>query len=230
MKKVAVIIIWGIAFGFIEASVVEYLRALYYPLSDGGFHFPIQTLAELQSMGPEHIHRLEIEVAREFCTLVMLATIGIAAARNRREAWAYFMIAFGVWDIFYYVWLKLFVDWPAGLIAWDLLFLLPVPWVSPVIAPLIISLGLITAALIVLFFEDKSQPLLVTWRDWLLIVVGGFIVIVSFCWDYKNIIAGGFPNPFEWKLFFLGLAVSIVTFLFAVRRGVHNDIRHLTMK
>jgi len=219
-----VIIIWGIAFGFVEASVVEYLRALYYPLSDGGFHFPIQTLAELQRMGPEHIHRLEIEIAREFCTLVMLATIGIAVARNRREAWAYFMLAFGVWDIFYYVWLKIFLDWPAGLMTWDMLFLVPVPWVSPVIAPVIISSGLITAALITLFFEDKSQPLLVRWRDWLLIVVGGFLVIVSFCWDYKNIIAGGLPNPFEWKIFFLGLALSTVIFLLAVRRGLNTMI------
>ena len=141
LKKAAVVIIWGIAFGFVEASVVEYLRAIYYPISDGGFHFPIQTLAQLQSMGPEHIHRLEIEVVREFFTLVMLATIAIAAARNRRQAWAYFMIAFGVWDIFYYIWLKVLLDWPAGLMTWDLLFLLPVPWVSPVAAPVIISLS-----------------------------------------------------------------------------------------
>lgn len=218
LKKAAVVIIWGIAFGFVEASVVEYLRAIYYPVSDGGFHFPIQTLAQFQSMGPEHIHRLEIEVLREFFTLVMLATIAIAAARNRRQAWAHFMIAFGVWDIFYYVWLKVLLDWPAGLVTWDLLFLLPVPWVSPVAAPVIISLGLIIVGLIVLGFEDKGQPLLMTWRDWILIAFGGFIVIVSFCWDYKNIMAGGFPNPFQWKLFFIGLTLSTVTFAFAVRK------------
>ncbi len=218
MKKAVVIIIWGIAFGFVEASVVEYLRAIYYPVSDGGFHFPVKTLAELQSMGPEHLHRLQIEIVREFFTLVMLATIAIAVARNRRQAWAYFMIAFGVWDIFYYVWLKIFLDWPAGLMTWDLLFLLPVPWVSPVAAPVIISLALTISGLIVLGFEDKDQPLLMTWRDWILIAFGGFIVIVSFCWDYKNIMAGGFPNPFQWKLFFIGLALSSVTFVFAVSK------------
>ena len=218
LKKAVVIIIWGIAFGFVEASVVEYLRAIYYPVSAGGFHFPVKTLAELQSMGPEHVHRLQIEIVREFFTLVMLATIAIAVARNRRQAWAYFMIAFGVWDIFYYVWLKIFLDWPAGLMTWDLLFLLPVPWVSPVAAPVIISLALTISGLIVLGFEDKDQPLLMTWRDWILIAFGGFIVIVSFCWDYKNIMAGGFPNPFQWKLFFIGLALSTVTFAFAVRK------------
>ncbi len=90
MKKVGWVIIWAIAFGFVEASVVEYLRAHYYPLTEGGFQFPILTLAHFESLGPEHIHRLKIEIAREFCTLVMLATVGAAAAKNRREAWAQF--------------------------------------------------------------------------------------------------------------------------------------------
>lgn len=218
LRKAIVVTIWGVAFGFVEASVVEYLRALYYPLSEGGFHFPIKTLAELQAMGPQHILRLKIEVFREFCTLVMLATIGVAAARNRREAWAYFMIAFGVWDIFYYVWLKVFLDWPASLMTWDLLFLLPVPWVAPVLAPVIISLGLVACGLVALAFEDKGQPLLLPWRDWLLISLGGIIVIVSLCWDYKNITAGGFPNPFAWKIFGAGLILSTATFLLAVRK------------
>ncbi|MGC8660494.1 MAG: hypothetical protein ACP5U1_15620, partial [Desulfomonilaceae bacterium] len=140
------------------------------------------------------------------------------AARNRRQAWAYFMIAFGVWDIFYYVWLKVFLDWPASLMTWDLLFLLPVPWVGPVLAPVIISIGLIAGGVVALAFEDKGQPLLLPWRDWLLISLGGIIVIISFCWDYKNIMAGGFPNPFEWRIFGAGLVLSTVTFLLAVRK------------
>jgi hypothetical protein len=218
MKKVGWVIIWAIAFGFVEASVVEYLRALYYPLTEGGFHFPILSLAHFESLGPEHIHRLKIEIVREFCTLIMLATVGAAAAKNRREAWAHFMIAFGVWDIFFYVWLRVFLDWPASLMTWDLLFLIPVPWVGPVIAPVMISIALIVAGLMVLFFEDKGRPLLLKSRDWLLIVIGGVIVIVSFCWDYKNIMGGGFPDPFEWKIFFTGLILSATTFALLVRR------------
>lgn len=218
MKKAIVVIIWGIAFGFVEASVVEYLRAIYYPISTGGFDFPVQTIAEIRNMGPEHFRRLEIEIVREFFTLVMLGAIAIAAARNRREALAYFMIAFGVWDLFYYLGLKVFLNWPKSLATWDLLFLLPVPWVAPVMAPVIISIGLIISGLIALGFEDKGQPLLMPWRDWILIALGGFIVIVSFCWDYKNIMAGGFPNPFHWKTFLAGLALSTVTFLSAIRR------------
>jgi len=29
---------------------------------------------------------------------------------------------------------------------------------------------------------------------------------------------GGFPNPFEWKIFFIGLTLSAVTFFLAARR------------
>jgi hypothetical protein len=148
--------------------------------------------------------------------LVMLVAVGMIAARNRREAWAYFMIAFGVWDIFFYVWLKMFLDWPAGMMTWDLLFLIPVPWVAPVLAPVIISIALIVSGLTVLFFEDKNEPLALQWRDWILLVTGGIIVIISFCWDYPNIMAGGFPRHFQWIVFFLGLALSSATFSMVV--------------
>ena len=175
MRKALIISIWAIAFAFVEASVVEYLRAIYYPLSSGGFQFPALTLEFIQRMGLEHTQRLKIEVVRELCTLIMLVAVGMIAARNRREAWAYFMIAFGVWDIFYYVWLKIFLDWPAGMMTWDLLFLVPVPWVAPVLAPVIISIALIVSGLTVLFFEGKNEPLALQWRDWILLVTGGII-------------------------------------------------------
>jgi len=145
--------------------VVEYLRALYYPLQEGGFRFPILTFEQLEFMGYEHVRRLVIEFVRELATLVMLVTIGAAAGSNRREAWAHFMIAFGVWDIFYYLWLKLLIDWPPGLLTWDLLFLIPVPWVAPVLAPLIVSVALIVCGLTVLFFESRQRPLVASWRD-----------------------------------------------------------------
>jgi hypothetical protein len=216
IKKTTLIALWALAFGFVEASVVEYLRAIYYPLSSGGFQFPILTLDNIRSMGIEHTQRLKIEVAREFFTLVMLATVGMAAARNRREAWAYFMIAFGVWDISYYVWLKILLDWPLGMMTWDLLFLIPVPWVSPVLAPVIISTTLIFAGLTVLFFEEKREPLTLEWRTWMLLAIGGIIVITSFCWDYQNIMAGNFPQHFQWMIFFAGWALSGTTFLIVV--------------
>ena len=219
MKKVPFVAAWAIAFAFVEAAVVEYLRALYYPLERGGFQFPLQTWEDLCAMGWEHLRRLYIELGREAATLVMLATLGGAVGGNRREAWAHFMIAFGVWDIFYYVWLKLFLDWPAHLLTWDLLFLLPVPWVAPVLAPVIISLCLIGAGLTVLAYEQRERPLLISWGEWGLISAGGFVVILSFCLDAGNVLAGAMPRNFSWSLFVLGLATSVVTFARALYRN-----------
>ncbi len=159
MKKVPYVAAWAIAFAFVEAAVVEYLRALYYPLERGGFQFPLQTWQDLCAMGWEHLRRLYIELGREAATLVMLATLGGAVGRNRREAWAHFMIAFGIWDIFFYGWLELFLGWPESILTWDLLFLLPVPWVAPVLAPIIISLCLIGAGLIVLWYEQQGASI-----------------------------------------------------------------------
>jgi hypothetical protein len=218
VKKVPIVIVWAVAFAFVEASVVEYLRALYYPLAKGGFSFPVLTLDQLKTMGGDHVNRLVIELGRELATLAMLALMGIAAARNRREAWAHFMIAFGVWDTFYYIWLKVFLDWPESLMTWDLLFLVPVPWVSPVVAPVLISLALITSGLIVLSYEAQDDPLIAACKDWAALTAAGLIVIVSFCWDYQNIMDGGHPNDFNWVLFVVGLTMAVATFVAIVLR------------
>ncbi len=191
---------------------MEYLRALYYPLKEGGFHFPVLTLKQIEMLGDEHWRRVLIELGREICTLIMLATLGIVSGRNRREAWSYSMVAFGVWDIFFYGWLKLFLDWPSSLLTWDLLFLIPIPWVGPVLAPVLISLAMIVTGITVLYLESQGRPVIARWIDWLLIVLGGVVVIVSFCWDYKNIMNGGSPAPFQWPLFLAGLSTGCVTF------------------
>ncbi len=219
MRKVPAVVLWAVSFAFVESAVVEYLRAIYYPLSAGGFSFPVQTLEQISAMGADHWRRLLIELGREAATLVMLATVAGVAARNRREAWGHFLIAFGVWDIFYYVWLKLFIGWPANLTTWDLLFLLPVPWVSPVAAPLIISVVMIGSGLVVLHYEARSRPLMAGWRDWTLLTAGGITVIVSFCRDYRNIMDGGLPAPFHWTLFLAGLILALATFLAIVLRN-----------
>jgi hypothetical protein len=216
--RVPAIVLWAIAFAYVESAVVEYLRSIYYPLERGGFQFPVLSLEQLESMGPEHIRRLIIELGREISTLVMLVTISVSAAGNRREAWAYFLIAFGTWDIFYYLWLKLFLGWPRGIMTWDLLFLVPVPWVAPVLAPILISMIMIAAGLVVLAFEWVGRPLHMSWSAWALIVLGGLVVIVSFCLDFRAIMAGGHPSPFNWPLFGAGLATALIPFLWSVLR------------
>jgi hypothetical protein len=213
VKQLPWVILWAIAFAYVESAVVEYLRALYYPLAQGGFRFPVITVEQLEAMGPEHWRRLFIELGRELCTLIMLGAVGAAVGKNRREAWAHFMIAFGVWDIFFYLWLKIFIDWPQGLLTWDLLFLVPVPWVAPVLAPILISVALIASGVKVLSYEGRGSPLVVSWAEWMVISAGGLTVIVSFCLDYENIMNGGFPNPFHWGIYLFGFCLSCATFI-----------------
>jgi hypothetical protein len=100
--------------GFLEAIVVVYLRQLYFP---EGFDFPLNPI-------PPKI--LAIEWLREITTLVMLVSIGIIAGKNFLQRFSYFLYCFAVWDIFYYVALKLLLNWPPSLLTWDLLFLFPV--------------------------------------------------------------------------------------------------------
>lgn len=114
---------FAVAMGFLEATVVVYLRAIYYPT---GFTFP------LVSMAPQLV---VAELLREAATLVMLLAPAALLSRNRLERFAWFCWAFAVWDLFYYVFLKVLLGWPESLLTWDVLFLLPTVWVGPVLAP-----------------------------------------------------------------------------------------------
>ncbi len=136
------------------------------------------------------------------------------------------MISFGIWDIFYYVWLRVFLHWPSTILDWDLLFIVPVPWVGPVIAPCIISLVLILSGITILYYESMGKPLQADRLEWIGLVAGGVVVIGSFCLDYANIMDGGFPNPFKWSIFLVGLALGIATFLRIIIRNSRGLTNH----
>ena len=147
-------LLFGIAFGYLEAAVVSYLRALHEPARQGfypgrppGELFPLLTIEQAQAAGPEQPKTLIIEIGREAATIVMLAAIALAVADNAGQWAAAFAIAFGTWDIAFYAFLKLLLDWPASLLTWDILFLIPIPWVGPVRAPVIVSASMIAAEL-----------------------------------------------------------------------------------
>ena len=140
------LLLFGIAFGYLEAAVVSYLRALheparqrFYPGRPPGELFPLLTIEQAQAAGPEQPKILIIEIGREAATIVMLAAIALAVADNAGQWAAAFAIAFGTWDIAFYAFLKVLLDWPAALSTWDILFLIPIPWVGPVLAPVIVS-------------------------------------------------------------------------------------------
>lgn len=225
-RVLGALVLLGVSFGYVEAAVVVYLQTLYQPLRDAVYGeeyrnevVPPLRLEHLEAAGPQHTHMLLIELGREFATLVLLAAAGLAVARNVREWLAGFVIAFGVWDVFYYVFLRLLIGWPASLWTRDLLFLLPVPWVGPVIAPVIVSATMIATGVITLWREAGARPVRARWLDWLMIFAGGLVIIAAFCWDWRNSMAGQWPNPFNWPLFWLGEALGVGGFVSALRRN-----------
>jgi len=177
--KIIFLIIFGIAMGFLEAAVVVYLRQLYYP---EGFAFPLKLMP---------IEGVFIEYLREISTIVMLFSIGMVAGKNFYERFACFLFCFGIWDIFYYLWLKVLLNWPPSLLTWDILFLIPVVWTGPVLAPLICAITMIAIAGFILFFQQRGYHVGINSLDWVLLFSGAFIIFSTFVWDYTKIIIGG---------------------------------------
>ncbi len=198
--------IYGIAMAYLESAVVVYLRAIYYP---HGFSFPLEIIP---------LHMALIEIGREAMTMIMLLAIAVLAGRNFWQRFAFFMMSFGIWDIFYYVWLKAFLNWPASLLTWDILYLIPVPWTGPVLAPVLVSLVMISAAFIILSLDEKGVKLQATSLEWTLVVLSATLIFISFVFDFRNIVHGGFPNPFRWDLFLLGLLIGVLIFVRWYRR------------
>lgn len=209
IKSLVATVIFAIAMAFIEASIVVYLRALYYP---EGFSFPVKMI-------PLSIYL--IEVIREVATIIMLIVIGWLSAKRFLARFAGFIIAFGIWDIFYYVFLKLTINWPSSLLDWDILFLIPLPWVGPVLAPIIVSFCLLFAGVIIWNQEAKNLPLVVSKWNLLLLCLSGLIIVGSFLTNVKKIIEGAMPAPFHWEIFILGLLIELGTFIYILKRTFH---------
>ncbi|MGB1037055.1 MAG: hypothetical protein ACPGYY_00275 [Bacteroidia bacterium] len=206
-KTILWIVLFGISFGMVEAAVVIYMRALYFP---EGFSFPINAIDD---------PIVFTELWREAATILMLAAAGILAGKSKAERFAYFLISFAVWDIFYYVFLKVFIDWPASLMTWDILFLLPVAWIGPVIAPVFLSILMIVLGLMLI---AKNTPL--NWKEWTLLISGAVVSILSFTVDfmtylienegntelYKDVGALSLtyvPTDFDWWIFAISVAL-----------------------
>ncbi len=225
LRTVAILLLFGTAFGYLEAAVVTYLRILHeparrqlYPDRAASELFLLLTLKQIEAAGKEQQSTLHVEIGREAATMVMLAAIALAVARNARQWTAAFAIVFGVWDIVFYAGLKLLLDWPASFFTWDILFLIPLPWVGPVAAPVLVSVAMITAGIWCLSREAAGSPLRIGVWNILGVVMGALVIILAFTLDYRNITSGGMPHPFHWGVFGLGLAIGAVSYVSAGKR------------
>ncbi len=166
----------AVSMAFVESAVVIYLRELYYP---AGFDFPMVPMPGKIAM---------TEILREIATLIMLLAMGFLAGRNARQRFAWFIYSFAIWDLFYYVFLKLVLDWPTSWLTWDILFLVPVVWTGPVLAPVLVSLTMIILAFTILYIDLRSEQCLINWPVVLLIVLGSVLIFVSFIKDFFSFV------------------------------------------
>jgi hypothetical protein len=225
------LLLFGISFGYVEAAVVVYLRTLYEPLRARLLSappsrevFPLVDLAALQAAAPEAARLLPIEIAREAATLIMLAGAALLAVRARNQWLPAFAVAFGIWDLSFYVFLKLWLGWPASLMTWDLLFLIPVPWASPVLAPVLVSVLMILCGLAALTRPTELRRL-----HWAGLLTGAALILVAFMEDFRSLMAGNPPGQFGWTLFLGGAAMGLAAFLhaFRVSRGNALPVHHV---
>ena len=185
--------VYAVAMAYLESAVVVYLRAIYHP---EGFSFPFVIIEPGMAA---------IEVGREAATLIMLLGVTAAMSTDRWEWFLAFCLSFGIWDIFYYVWLWVFLGWPPSLLTADILFLIPVPWVGPVLAPVIVSMALIVGSLLLLRLKHQGTRLSFPPWLWGLAITGGGVVLLSFTLDFRVILAQLEPPPFRWGLFAAGI-------------------------
>jgi hypothetical protein len=193
----------GLAVGWFEASVVVYLRQLYYP---SGFHFPVLITWD---------RVVAVEAFREAASILLLAAGARLAGRHFLERFAAFLLLFGIWDLVYYGALKIVLGWPEGLGTWDVLFLIPAPWVGPVWAPCVVSLALLGAGTYLYWTADRARrigPL-----DWSVEILAGLIVISSFLAESRAVVEARTPEHFPVWVFWGGWLMGLAWFIRAER-------------
>jgi len=201
------LILYSVAMAYVESAVVFYLRAIYYPR---GFAFPL---------APMEGAIVAIEIAREAATLVMLLGVAALAGTTRWTRFLAFCVSFGVWDLFYYVWLWVMLRWPPSLLTWDVLFLIPVPWIGPVLAPVIISILLVVGGLVLWRRDARGEPFDFPIPLRLLLVAGMVLVLASFMLDWRVVAQQQEPPAFRWGLFSVGVVIGLAALLVASRRA-----------
>ena len=188
LKIIFWLTVFAVSMGFFESAIVIYLREIIYP---NGFAFPLQPIGRMLAT---------TEILREAFSLLMLLSIGILVGKSTVTRLAYFLYSFAVWDIFYYIFLKILINWPESLMTMDILFLLPVTWVGPVVAPLILSLLMILLALLILYFSARHEQVHLKAHELVMLITGSVIIIISFTQDYIRFMLSHYPAADIWSL------------------------------
>jgi hypothetical protein len=211
--RISSVIIFAIAMGILEAICVDYIRQIIFPPDGNITNIPITNF------------NFTIEAIREAMTIIMLTTTSILAAYNVRTRLAMFFLAFGTWDILYYAGLRMFLQWPASIMDWDTLFLIPVAWYSPVLVPVLISIYFIFGSIFIVLHEGNGIKLKFSFPVVLLQFSAFVVWYYSFINDSAMISENGYTNAeYSWSLFFLGLVLGVTSLALSFLKGKKTNL------
>jgi hypothetical protein len=205
IRKILWVSLFSIAMAFLEAAVVVYLRRIY-GINDLILQVP-----------PFDSQIAAIEVGREIATLIMLLCIGWIAGKTISSKISYALITFGLWDIFYYIWLRVFIGWPLSMFEPDLLFLIPLPWWGPVLSPVLIALLMVIGGTIVVIETEKNRTLNFASWFWVCLTAGVLIMLFTFMSDALKVLPADAatlsnlkPSLFNWPVYSIGLGLVVI--------------------
>jgi hypothetical protein len=201
---------FALAFGWTEGATVVYLRDIYLRTGNSVATYPF-------GLSGLPVHLIAVEVVREACTLVLLGAIGWLAGRRWRDRLGAFVLAFGIWDVVYYVVLRAVAGWPADLATWDVLFLIPVPWVGPVWAPVTVALFFAVAGSYLFWTPDRPRDY--RWTDGVILLASPLVIVLSFLAEWTAVLEGQPPQQFPAWLFWSGVALGVAWFVRVERRA-----------
>jgi hypothetical protein len=198
-----IVVVFAVAMAWMEAATVFYIRTLVGRIEP----YQAQPLPLHGALG-------NVELWREGATLVLLAAVGWLAGRTWRQRAGYAAIAFGVWDVLYYVFLRLISGWPHTLLDWDILFLLPLPWWGPVLAPMIIAVLMIVWGTLATRAADRLADENSARWIWAPAAIGVVLALGVFMTDALRVLPDGrdailqvLPAAFNWPLFSTALVM-----------------------
>uniref|UniRef100_UPI0032180A66 hypothetical protein n=1 Tax=uncultured Draconibacterium sp. TaxID=1573823 RepID=UPI0032180A66 len=231
-KNYLPLFIFATAMGFLEAIVVVYIRELYYP---EGFDFPLHSLP---------LWLIGIELVRETTTLLMLGAVAWISGKLFLKRLSVFLFIFGTWDITYYLALKIFLNWPESLFTWDILFMIPITWIGPVLAPIVCSFLMIFMSLLFDYFLYRKGITKLYLREYFFVFGGAAIIYVTFTIDFGMLIVQGnfsphlfslpdslefqkimstfIPSRFCWEIFCFGILIICFGIGLFVRRALRS--------
>lgn len=196
-QTLAILTTFAVAMALLESAVVVYMRRLYYPENPLDL-FPLRFLETYDPI---------LELSREAATVIMIVTVALLAERSSfTRSFAAFVLVFGVWDLFYYFWLKVLIGWPQTWLEWDVLFLIPSVWLGPWICPAMIAMLFVAWGFRTLHSSDTIS---FTSRSFAVFLCGAVLGLVTFMQPAIAVTMQGgtaelsryTPDRFWWWLF-----------------------------